>query len=142
MNSEECAGLDIARYRDPKGAGSTLLSAGSLAGKLVVNRDGERLGKIKELMLNTANGSMCYAVLSSGGFLGIGERLFAVPWRALVLDCRQKRFVLDVIMTRFKVAPGFDKHEWPAIADTNWTHAAHGSQGMPRAGSRSGDSVP
>ena len=59
-------------------------------------------------MLDVPSGRVAYAVLSFGGFLGMGEKLFAVPWSALTLDTVNKRFVLDVTKERLKDAPGFD----------------------------------
>ena len=59
-------------------------------------------------MLDVPSGRVAYAVLSFGGFLGMGEKLFVVPWSALTLDTVNKRFVLDVTKERLKDAPGFD----------------------------------
>lgn len=74
---------------------------------------------------------MAYAVLSFGGFLGVGDKLFAVPWHALELDPDNKCFVLDVEKDRLKNAPGFDKDHWPSMADERWAtdlHAHYGSR--------------
>ena len=71
-------------------------------------------------MLDIRGGRISYAVLSSGGFLGMGDRLFAIPWSALTLDTTNKRFVLDVDVKRLKAAPGFDKDHWPDMADPLW----------------------
>ena len=122
------------KYGQPDGAGALLLSAGSLIGNTVCNRQAEELGDIKDLMLNTVTGSVCYAVVSAGGFLSMGEKLYAVPWSALTLDTMNKRFVLDVDVERFKNAPGFDKDKWPNMADETWAkgvHAYYGPQGTP-----------
>jgi PRC-barrel domain len=80
----------------------------------------EDLGDIKEIMLDMRNGRVCYAVLSFGGFLGMGEKLFAVPWNALTLDTKNKRFVLNVEKNRLKQAPAFVKDKWPNMADQAW----------------------
>lgn len=117
---------------DPDGAGGTLLSASSLVGDKVCNRQADELGDIKELMLNTTSGAVCYAVVAAGGFLGMGEKLYAVPWSALTLDTMNKRLVLDVEVERFKEAPGFDTDNWPNMADQTWAksvHAYYGPQG-------------
>lgn len=102
------------------GRGPMLLSAHTLMDNEVYNLKEENLGDIKEFMLDTDSGKICYAVLSFGGFLGMGEKLFAVPWRALKLDKEYKRFVLDVDVDRLKRAPGFDKDHWPDMADAAW----------------------
>jgi len=70
-----------------------------------------------------------YAVLSFGGFLGMGEKLFAVPWNALTLDTKNKRFVLNVEKERLKQAPGFDTDKWPNMADQAWAKEIHSYYG-------------
>ena len=101
-------------------AGATLLSATTLTGDEVCNMQDEKLGKIQDLMLDIGEGQIRYAVLASGGFLGMGDRLFAIPWKALKLDKKNRRFMLDVAVERLKNAPGFDKDQWPNMADATW----------------------
>lgn len=105
--------------------GLPLLSASSLAGNDVVNLQDEALGDIKDFMLNTGTGRVSYAVLAFGGFLGMGEKLFAVPWSAMTLDREKRRFVLNVSKDRLKDAPGFDKDDWPNMADPAWSATIH-----------------
>jgi len=93
------------------------LSATTLIGDPVVNRNGENLGKIEDLMIEPERSRVSYAVLSFGGFLGMGNKLFAVPLQAMRLSREEKRFVLDVDKERLKNAPGFDKDQWPDFAD-------------------------
>jgi sporulation protein YlmC with PRC-barrel domain len=102
------------------GPGPILMGASTLIGNDVYNHKGEDLGDIKEIMLDTKSGKVIYAVLSFGGFLGMGEKLFALPWSALTLDTKNKRFVLNVEMDRLKLAPGFDKDKWPNMSDPSW----------------------
>lgn len=99
----------------------TLLSAGTITGDEIRNLQDEKLGTIQDLMLDTQNGTIRYAVLSSGGFLGMGDRLFAIPWSALTLDRANKCFTLDVDTDRLKDAPGFDKDNWPSWSDPTWS---------------------
>ncbi|MEQ8860777.1 MAG: PRC-barrel domain-containing protein [Pseudomonadales bacterium] len=99
---------------------AALLSAATITGDDVYNLQSEALGKIQDVMLDVADGRIRYAVLASGGFLGIGDRLFAVPWKALKLDREHKRFTLDIAAERLKKAPGFDKDHWPDMADSSW----------------------
>jgi sporulation protein YlmC with PRC-barrel domain len=106
--------------RDAAHAGVVLLSATTITGDDVVNMQQEKLGKIQDVMLDMTRGQIRYAVLASGGFLGMGDRLFAIPWKALKLDKDNKRFMLDVALDRLKDAPGFDKDQWPNMADANW----------------------
>ncbi|MDP5133121.1 MAG: PRC-barrel domain-containing protein [Paraglaciecola sp.] len=99
---------------------AALLSASSITGDEVCNMKDEKLGKIHEVMLDMSEGKIRYAVLAAGGFLGIGERFFAVPWKALTLNKKDKNFMLDVDVERLKKAPGFDKDNWPNMADPSW----------------------
>ena len=102
-------------------AESALLSASSIIGDDVRNMKDEDLGKIEDIMLDTNQGKIRYAVLSSGGFLGMGDRLFAIPWSALRQDRENKRFMLDIDADRLKDAPGFDKDNWPNMADPTYS---------------------
>lgn len=110
---------------------SRLLSASSLASDDVYNLEGKKLGSIKELMLDILSGKVCYAVLSFGGFLSIGEKLFAIPWSALTVDTQNERFVLDTDEERLKNAPGFDPDNWPNMADPTWERGIHSYYGTP-----------
>jgi len=104
----------------PNGPGPTLMGADTLLGNDVYNLGNEKLGTIKEFVIEMDTGRINYAVLSSGGFLGMGDRLFAVPWQALELDAENHRFRLDIDKELLKDAPGFDKDNWPSMADTTW----------------------
>ncbi len=111
------------------GPGPEVMGASTLIGNDVYNQQEENLGNIKEIMLDMRSGSVCYAVLSYGGFLGMGEKLFAVPWRALTLDTENKRFMLNVEADRLKNAPGFDNDQWPNMADVSWAQSIHSYYG-------------
>lgn len=116
------ARIDINR----SGPGPRLMTASTLEGDKVVNRQDETLGTISEIMLDVPAGRIAYAVMSSGGFLGMGDKLFAIPWGALTLDADRKCFILDAAKSRFKDAPGFDKDHWPAEADeVPWLTQVH-----------------
>lgn len=108
-----------------RGPGPHLMGANTLVGNDVYNRDSEDLGDIKDIMLDMRSGRVSYAVLSFGGFMGMGQKLFAVPWDALKLDTENKRFVLDVDKERLKSAPGFDQDHWPDMADSSWEKGIH-----------------
>lgn len=118
-----------------KGPGPRLMGAHTLLGEDVYNNKDEKLGDIKEFMLDMNNGNVAYAVLSFSSFLGMSEKLFAVPWQALKLDTENKRFILDMEKDQLKNAPGFDKDDWPDMADQTWTS---GIQSFYGAGSGSG----
>jgi sporulation protein YlmC with PRC-barrel domain len=118
-------------YKDTNsaGPGPTLMGADTLLGDKVVNGYDVELGDIKEIMLDMQTGQVAYAVLAFGGFLGMGEKLFAVPWQALHLDTANKRFVLNVDKDRLKTAPGFNKDAWPDMADVHWASQIHSFYG-------------
>jgi len=121
-------------YKDygSSGPGPALMGADTLLGNDVYNERGENLGNIKEFMIDMASGRIAYAVLSFGGFLGMGDRLFAVPWQALKLDTANKRFALNVVKKKLKDAPGFDKDHWPSMADPAWATDVHTFYGVSR----------
>ena len=131
MNYEErdSFGMYKAGPDQRRGPGPEMMGAETLVGNDVYNHKGEDLGDIKEIMLDMRNGQVAYAVLSFGGFLGMGEKLFAVPWSALILDTKHKRFVLNVEKERLKSAPGFDKDQWPNMADQSWAREIHSYYG-------------
>lgn len=111
------------------GPGPQLMGANTLTGNDVYNQNDEKLGDIKEFMLDMRNGRVSYAVLSFGGFMGLGEKLFAVPWSALILDTINKRFTLNVDKGRLENAPGFDKDQWPDMANAEWSQTIHNYYG-------------
>jgi sporulation protein YlmC with PRC-barrel domain len=97
-----------------------VLAASTLTKDCVRNRLNEEVGSITEIMIDVTSGRIAYTVLSVGGFLGMGERLFAIPWEALILDEDRKCFVLDVDKSRLDNAPGFDKSNWPDMTEVSW----------------------
>lgn len=114
-----------------EGPGPALMGANTLLGNDVYNKEGESLGDIKEFMIDMVSGKIAYAVLSFGGLLGMGDKLFAVPWAALTLDTLNKRFTLNVRKEVLKDAPGFDKKRWPSMSDKTWASGVHRFYGTP-----------
>ena len=113
------------QHSDSDGPGPRLMTASTLEGDKVVNQQGEDLGEITEIMLDVPRGRIAYAVMSSGGLLGIANKLFAIPWSALTLDTDNKCFVLNVDKQQLKDAPGFDKDHWPSMADQQFSTQVH-----------------
>ena len=113
------------RSNDGDDPGPRLMGANILIGDDVYNHKNEKLGNIKEIMINTYSGKVCYAVLSRGGVLSIGEKLFAVPRKALSLDTENKRFVLNVEKAKIENSPGFNTDHWPNMADETWANDVH-----------------
>ena len=92
------------------------LTASSMVGDKVVNSKQEHLGEIKEIMLDMEGGKIDYFVIEFGGFLGIGIKYFAIPFRLLSLDAANKKFIFNQAREVLEKAPGFDMDHWP---DTN-----------------------
>jgi hypothetical protein len=114
---------------DSSGPGPQLMLADTLTGNDVVNAQTEKLGDIKGIMLDVVRGQIAYGVLAVGGFMGMGEKLFAIPWNAFKLDAENKQFVLDVSKEKLQDAPGFDKDNWPSMADSTWANQVHSYYG-------------
>lgn len=114
-----------------KGPGPELMGADTLIGDHVHNMQNEHLGEIKEIMIDMRSGKIAYAVMSSGGVLGIGGKLFAVPWEALQLDTANKQFRMDMDKERIANAPGFDTDHWPDMANPQWKSQIHSYYGTP-----------
>ena len=108
-----------------KGPGPELMGADTLIGDHVHNLQDEHIGEIKEIMLDMRTGKIAYAVMSYGGVFSFGEKLFAVPWEALTLDTRNKRFTLNIDKERIEKAPGFDADDWPNMANQAWATQIH-----------------
>jgi len=89
------------------------MGASTLIGDKVVNSRGEDLGKLEEIMIDMNTGRVRYGVLSFGGILGFGDKLFGIPFDQLELDTENKRIVCDIERDKLERAPGFDKHDWP-----------------------------
>jgi len=102
------------------------MSASTLRGDDVKNPQGETLGDLKDIMIDTVTGKVAYGVLSFGGVLGIGDKYFAVPWNALKVDGNDKCLILNVSKERLKNAPGFDKDHWPNFADPTFVDEMRG----------------
>jgi sporulation protein YlmC with PRC-barrel domain len=97
-----------------------VLSSSSICKDHVKNAAGDDLGKIEDLMIDLHSGRIAYAVLSFGGFLKMGNKLFAIPWEALKFDATKKNFILHVEKSRLENATGFDKDNWPNMADATF----------------------
>jgi sporulation protein YlmC with PRC-barrel domain len=94
--------------------------AKKVIGMNVKNSQGEALGEIHDLVLNFDNGNIAYVVISSGGLLGVGDALRAVPWKALSLNSQADGFILNMDQTAWKNAPSFKDNDWPEVTDREW----------------------
>jgi hypothetical protein len=108
------AGPKVGSYTD------IVLAKKTVIGSKVVNAQHEDLGKIEDLVLDAGAGRIAYAILSFGGFLGMGDKYFAIPWNALRFNLSGKHAVLNLDKKLLENAPGFDKDNWPNMADSTW----------------------
>ena len=96
----------------------------------VKNLAGESLGEIEDFVIEVESGRVAYCVLKFGGKLGLGNKLFAIPWQALTLDTEKHEFLLDVKKETLQNAPGFDREKWPDMADPRWGNGIHTHYGV------------
>lgn len=97
-----------------------LMAASAICGSAVTGSDGEALGTITEVMIESDSGRIDYAVLSYGGVLGVGEKLFAVPWTQFTIEAADGRFLLDAQASALADADGIGKDAWPTEARPDW----------------------
>jgi sporulation protein YlmC with PRC-barrel domain len=106
-----------------------IVDSDDIVGCKVENAKGENLGKIESLMIDLSEGRVIYAVLSFGGFLGVGEKLFPVPLDALAFRSDDKgevqRCVIDIDKETLKNAPGYDKNNLPSTADRSYAQSVY-----------------
>lgn len=107
-----------------------VLSTASLTGDDVVNREGHKLGALKEIMIDLTRGDIAYGVVSRGGLAGIGEKLFAVPWEMFSVDTDAHELILDIAEDVLDNSPGFDPDNWPSFADLEWRTDVHEYYGL------------
>jgi sporulation protein YlmC with PRC-barrel domain len=100
-----------------------------LMGLNVYGDKDEKLGDIQDLVIDPVQGKIRYAVVTFGGFLGMGDKYFAVPWSDIQFvskgttssgTIKEDHCILAISKDELKNAPGFDKNNWPNFADRNW----------------------
>ena len=97
-----------------------LVSTNKLDNYNVVNTAGEDLGQVQNMMLDMTNGQIAYAIVSFGGFMGMSDKWFAIPWEAMTWSPETKRLVLNISKDKLKEAPGMDKSHWQEDLDAKW----------------------
>jgi len=103
------------------GVSTPIRKASSILSSRVKNLDREDLGKIEEIVVHVPDGRIAYAVLSFGGFMGLGGKLLAIPWSAFSQSAVDEDvFILHVDREQLIQAPGFDRDRWPDMADVRW----------------------
>ena len=104
---------------------STLISSDKVEGTAVYNREGEKLGSIHTLMIDKTSGKVAYAVMSFGGFLGIGDRYHPLPWSVLDYETSQGGYVVDLDRSKLEGAPTYGTSETPNWSDRSWGQQVH-----------------
>lgn len=94
--------------------------ASKIIGTDVYDMQDRKVGDIKDVVVDPQRGSIDYAVLGFGGAMGVGTKYFAVPWKSLQANADGKRYMLNVDKEALKNAPGFDKNNWPDMANQQW----------------------
>jgi sporulation protein YlmC with PRC-barrel domain len=94
--------------------------ASSIIGSYVVTPNGESLGDIRDIVVDPRTGMVTYCVVSFGGFMGLGRKLFAVPFNAFNYDLGENEYVLETSKRHFQASPGFDENRWPTRAEEKW----------------------
>lgn len=97
-----------------------IINASDVINVDVKNHQNEDLGKIKAIMLDKFNGQVAYVVLSYGGFLGMGDKLFALPWDIFAYAPTEDCFKISLDKEKLKNSPGFAKDNWPDMSSTTW----------------------
>ena len=98
-----------------------LISSDKVGGTAVYDRRGERLGTVHHLMIDKFSGQVAYAVMSFGGFLGIGESYHPLPWKTLTYDTRLGGYVVDLDRSRLEGAPSYTSRDMPDWSDRSYT---------------------
>jgi sporulation protein YlmC with PRC-barrel domain len=95
--------------------------ASKLVGMNVKNGQGQNLGKINDIVVNSYTGQIAYAILEADtGFLGVGDRMFAIPWRSFTTSASGNELILDIDRERLASAPSFTRGNWPDFSDRRW----------------------
>jgi sporulation protein YlmC with PRC-barrel domain len=110
---------------------SSPIKASSIIGTNVFNPEGDSLGDIKEIVIDPSTGRVAYVVVSFGGFLGLGEKLFAIPFSAFRYNVTNKEYIINVTKERLEDAPGFDSNYWPVMSDEKWNRDIYTYYGRP-----------
>jgi sporulation protein YlmC with PRC-barrel domain len=90
-----------------------IVKSGEIVGVKVKNAENENLGEIAEVVIEKQSGKVSYLVLDFGGFLGFGNKFFAIPWNRFLYNNKEDCFILNIDKQHLKDAPGFDKDHWP-----------------------------
>ena len=109
----------------------TLISSHKVEGTSVYNAEGDQLGTVDSLMVNKTTGKVAYAVMSFGGFLGIGEKYHPVPWDVLKYDTSKEGYVVNLTRDQLENAPTYDRGDERRLYDRTYEESVHRHYGVP-----------
>jgi len=104
---------------------STLIAADKVEGTSVYNRTGDKLGTVKTVMIDKKSGKVAYAVMSFGGFLGMGQDVHPLPWSVLTYDTDEGGYVVDLDKQTLEKAPRIGANDNVDWADQAWGRRVH-----------------
>ncbi len=107
----------MATINNPGDTGGRLIAASKVNGTTVYNTAGEKLGSVYDVMLDKISGQAQYAVLSFGGFLGIGDKYHPLPWNQLKYDTGQGGYIVNLDRSRLEGAPVYGASEMTSWDD-------------------------
>jgi sporulation protein YlmC with PRC-barrel domain len=131
---QEVSMSDFTESRDARNVDTdethALIASNKVEGTEVYNRQGEHLGEVYNFMVNKRSGQVEYAVLSFGGFLGIGDSYYPLPWKALTYDTSQGGYVVDLDKSKLEGAPSYRAGEEP-VYDGAYGRSVYDYYGLP-----------
>jgi sporulation protein YlmC with PRC-barrel domain len=111
---------------------SNVWLATALLNDRVRNSAGEDLGRIEDLAIDPETGSIQYAILSFGGLLGVGNKLFPIPWSSLRMSASRDHVLFDIDKETIRRAPSFERDAWPDWSDPVWQRDIYDHYGRGR----------
>ena len=119
---------------DTNNPGGKLIAAHKVQGASVYNTALEKLGTVEDIMIDKASGRIAYAILSFGGFLGIGDRYYPLPWERLDYNSELGGYVVDIDRETLEGAPSYSDTKTAAWDDAAWGRDVYAHYGMPPFG--------
>jgi sporulation protein YlmC with PRC-barrel domain len=124
----------MASFEDPTPPSSKLIAAHKIQGTGVYNSALEKLGTVEDIMIDVMRGRIAYAVLSFGGFLGIGDRHYPLPWEKLAYNDELGGYIVDIDRETLEGAPSYTDTATATWDDEAWSRDVHAHYGMPPFG--------
>lgn len=109
---------------------TNVVKTSDVIGNDVYGKNNEKLGEVKEIVIAKLEGEVRYAVLTCCGVLGIGEKYYAVPWKALDYCKEKEAFQINMTEEQLKTSQGFDKDHWPDFTNELWIKSTHDYFGL------------